>query len=111
MATLTINDVDRDGFDLEAALETAAAGGDQFLNDGKRTFVVVKNVNASTRTVTFEVQKTVDGEAVADKTVDVAQNEEQVVGPFPADVYNDSDGYVQVTYDSETDVSIAACKL
>lgn len=111
MATLTVNDIDRAGVELEGALAAAAAAGDEFANDGKRTFVVVKNINASTRTVTFVTQKTVDGEAIDDKSVAVAQNEEYIVGPFPADIYNDGNGRVQMTYDSETGVSVGAFKL
>lgn len=111
MATLTVTDIDRDGVELEGLLAAAAAGGDGFANDGKRTFAAVKNVNASDRTITFVTQKTVDGESIADKTVVVSQDEIMLVGPFPADVYNDGNGRVQMTYSSETDVSVAAFKL
>jgi hypothetical protein len=111
MATLTRTDIDRDGLELEALLASAASGGDEFQNDGKRTFAVVKNVNAADRTITFVTQKTVDGEAIDDKTVVVSQDEIMLVGPFPADVYNDENDRVQMTYSSETDVSVAAVRL
>lgn len=111
MATLTVNTVDRDGVDEAAALAAAAAGGDEFSNDGKRTFFVVENEAGVGRTVTFVTQKTVDGEAIADKDVVTADGERYIVGPFPASIYNDDNGRVQVTYSSETGLSVAAFKL
>lgn len=104
MATLTvIAPTHTAGTDLAPA--SAAAAGDQFLNDGK-TVIYVKNVNATTRTVTFVTNATLVGVAVSDVAVAVAQNEEKMVGPFPVYPFNDSSGYVQITYSSEVGVTI-----
>lgn len=88
----------------------AAAAGDQFLNDGS-TIVYVKNVNAATRTVTFVTSGTLVGIAVSDVAVSVVQNAEIVVGPFPVYPFNDSSGYVQITYSSEVGVTVAVVRV
>ena len=84
----------------------AAVAGDQFLNDG-RQLLYVKNVNASSRTITVATGGTVLGLAIADVSFTVAQNAEKIVGPFNPQYFNDSSGYVQVTYSAETDVTVA----
>lgn len=106
MATLTLNTVSRTGADLTSAFENAAGAGDEFTNDG-RTVLYVKN-GATSCDVTFETAKTVDGLAVADLTVTVGANKEFCIGPFPPNIYNDSDGKVQVTYDDESNVTVCA---
>jgi len=75
----------------------AAAGGDQFLNDG-RTILYFKNTNATTRTVTIATAGTIGGLAIANVDVAVAENEVRIVGPFEPRIYNDASGYVQLTY-------------
>jgi len=52
-------------------------------------------------------QQTVDGEAIADKTIVIPAGERHLVGPFPKTVYNDSNGRVQLSYSSETDIEVA----
>lgn len=83
----------------------AAGAGDQFLNDG-RTILYVKNTNAASRTVTIVTSPTVAGLALADVAVVVAQNEEKLIGPFDPRYFNDSNGFVQITYSSEVDVTV-----
>lgn len=97
MATLTVLDVTRSG--VVATPAAVAAGGDQFLNDGK-TLVGCYNDHATVnRTFTFVTQKTVDGLAVSDLAVSVTPaNDLKFVGPFPVEIYNDANGYVQMTY-------------
>lgn len=108
MATLTVNPISRSG--LTQALVAAAAGGDQFPNAGN-VFLHVKNGAASPITVTIGTPKTVDGLAVADRAVVVTNGTEVLIGPFPRDTYNDATGNVQVTYSSETTVTVGAFSL
>jgi hypothetical protein len=113
MATLAVQTVDRSG--LDPTFAAVAAGGDQFLNTGGE-FVVIKNANAATRTVTFVTQQTVDSEAVADKAVVVpgtGGGGMTIAGPFPTKVYNHpTTGRVSMTYsDSGADLTVAICAL
>jgi len=103
MATLTAVAPDRDV--NEFALVAAAELGDEFANDGKQ-LVVVANGSVAAVEVTFTTQKTVDGEAVDDKVIDVPAGEQHLLGPFSTHVYNDGDGMVQVGYESHTDVTV-----
>lgn len=110
MATLTIS--------LPTAIAAVAlgavaaeSGGDQFLNDG-RVFVYAKNTNASSRTVTIVTSGSLlGGLSIGDVAFALAQDEEKVVGPFPPRYFNDSGGYVQITYSAVTGVTVAAIKL
>lgn len=109
MATLTVLTASpSSGQALGAA--AVAAGGDQFLNDGD-IILYFKNTNASSRTVTVATGGTIGGLAIADVTVALAQNEEKVVGPFDPRIFNDSSGYVQLTYTAATDVTVAAIRV
>lgn len=105
MATLTVQEYDRDG--LVPTYAACAAGGDTFLNNGD-TFIHVKNAQAAaTVTVTIVTQASVDGLAVADKTVTIAATEDAIIGPFPTSVYNTAAGMVTLTYNTVTTVTIA----
>jgi len=86
--------------------QAAEAGGDDFANDG-RQLLLVDNGAVGALTLTVTTTKTVDGEAVADKTIAVPAGERHLVGPFPTDVYNDGDGKVAVGYSDHTDVTVA----
>lgn len=108
MATLSVLEITRAGVDVGAV--AAGAGGDEFANTGEE-FLYVKNADASGKVVTIVTQQTIDGQAVADRTVSVAASEEKFIGPFQTSVYNDTDGLVQVTYDDVTSVTVRAVKL
>jgi len=85
---------------------SAAAGGDDFVNDGKK-LVLINNDDADSLTLTITTTKTVDGEAVADKTITVPAGERHLIGPFPPNIYNDGDAKVALSYDDETSVTVA----
>lgn len=110
MATLTLKTpVGSAATDLSP--ENCAAGGDQFLNDGK-TFLYFKNTNAATRTVTIATGGSIGGLAIADVAITVAQNEEKVIGPFDPRLFNDANGYIQLTYSGvATLLTVAAIQL
>lgn len=109
MATLTVDELDRLGFNLDT-LVAADVGGDEFANDGQMAFVIT-NGDASPHTVTFVTQQTVDDEAVADKAVVVAAGDTMIIGPFPTSVYNDANSKVQATYDAVTSVTVGVFRL
>jgi len=109
MATLSVQQIIRSG--LKPTYATAATGGDEFVNDGVFTFFHAKNAATPAIAVTFVTQKTVDGQAVGDRTVSLPDGEERMVGPFPTDVYNNANGRVAVTYDAVASVTIAAIKM
>jgi len=54
------------------------------------------------------VQTTPDGLAVTSKTITLAANVgEQIVGPFPTNIYNDASGFAHVTYNAVTGLQVA----
>lgn len=104
MATLTAQTIIRSG--LKPTYGSTASNGDKFENTGNE-FVHIKNTDTSSHTVTVATSATVDGLAVADRAVAIPASEERMIGPFPTSVYNDSDGFVQLTYSSVTSMTIA----
>ena len=107
MATLTI--LTSSLADQDLAPASCAGGGDQVLNDGN-IILYFKNTNASDRTITMAsggTVKTSGGSlAIADVTLTVSQNEEKIIGPFDPSVFNDSNGYLQLTYDAVTNLTV-----
>ena len=53
---------------------------------------------------------TVDGLAVADRTVEVTGTEDRMIGPFPKSTYNDAAGKVQLSYDAVASLTIAVIR-
>ena len=54
---------------------------------------------------------TVDGLAIADLSVSIADGVKKAIGPFPRSVYNDSDGDVTVTFDATSSVTAQCLKI
>lgn len=109
MATLTVQEISRAG--ITPTFAAAAGGGDQFQNNG-RCFAESKCTDATPKTVTFVTQSTVDGLAVTDLAITVpATTGDKMVGPFPPDIYNDANGFVQITYSAVTALTIGAFRL
>lgn len=109
MATLTVNTVDIDGFNLTDGDAAAAGGGDEFVNTG-REFFYADNGNGADWDITFVTQQTVGGLAVADKVVTVPAGESMLIGPFPKGLYNDGNAKVQVTYEGVTSLLVAVVR-
>ena len=114
MATLTVNDTDLDGFTFTSGTTpyvACTAGGDQFLNTGD-VYVHLKNTNAATRTATFNSQRLCDQGFDHDQAVIVgATTGEAFVGPFPTARFNDTSGFVLITYSAVTNLTIAVFRL
>ena len=102
MATLTAQTIVRAA--LTPALAAAAAGGDEFVNTGKE-FVELENASVGDIVATFVTTATVDGLAVADRTVTIDAGERRFVGPFSSS-YEDSETKIQITYDGVTSLTI-----
>lgn len=110
---LTVNTISRTGVDSADTLAAANADG-HYVQNGGDVFLEVLNANASTCTVTVQTPRTIDGLAVAEMTVDVAQNERMLIGPFPPLTFNQTGtnaGCIYVDFSAVTDVTIAAWRL
>lgn len=109
MANLTVQKVVLTG--ITPSYVAAAAGGDEFVNSG-RIFIHVKNANVSVaRTVTVDSQTPCSQGYDHDAAVEVPASSEKMIGPFPKDRFNDTAGKVQITYDDEADLTIAAIEV
>ncbi len=107
MATIAVTTVSTAGV-APPTFVAANAGGDQFSNNGK-TLYEVKNGSGSPITVTFVRQKTCDQGVLHTTTVSVpATTGDRIVGPFDASIFNDANGFVQVTYSGVTSLTVAA---
>lgn len=82
------------------ALTAIGVGGIKFKNTGKEILLVSRAV-AATSTITIATGGTQDGLAIADRTVAMAAGDstiqEKLLGPFPTNIYNGSEGYITVT--------------
>lgn len=108
---VTVQQIARAGLTLSYS---AASASDNYKvpNDGRRTFLHFKKSGAGDATITITTPGTVDGLAVADRTVTVpASTGDVMVGPFPAAAYNDADGEIEFVTDEDTGLTFAALKL
>lgn len=95
---------------LEQTYGAAHVDGNKFANDG-RMFLHVKNGAGAPITVTIQTPGTVDGLAVAEQIVTVTNAEERMIGPFPPNIYNQSDGMVYVDFSSVTTITAAVLRM
>lgn len=110
MAALATNVVPLTGLQLDAALVAATSGGDT-APTGAGVFLVVKNADASSHTVTLATPGTVDGDlAVADRTITVAAGKTEFI-PVTATYRNPTSGRAAITYDAVTSVSVAVVRV
>ena len=92
-------------------LAAASAGGDSFQNSGIEMFHV-KNAHATlARTVTFDSPNQCNfglaAHAAHDAAIVVPALSERIIGPFPANRFNDVNDRVQVTYsDAAADLTV-----
>jgi hypothetical protein len=112
MADLTVQNLTKDG--VVPSLAAADVGGDTFANDGK-TFILVENgatdVNITFAATPSSVEKPGFGTlAIENHVVTVPASTQKIIGTFPKSVFNNSSGKVSMTYDDESNVSIAAIK-
>lgn len=102
-------EVTRNGIQADGGA-AAAGGGDSFANTG-RELLVVKNADASSKTVTVDYVPTQDGQAVTDKAIAIPAGQTFVIGPFPPSLYNDAAGRVNITYSAVTSVTVKVVRV
>ncbi len=110
MAALTTHAVPLQGLQLDAQLVPATSGGDD-CQTGSGTFLVVKNGDASSHTITLVTPGVVDGDlTVTDRTVTVAAAKTELI-PVTATYRNPSTGRASITYDAVTSVSVGVIRV
>lgn len=119
-ATLTVQSMSLDGLQYTSAAVAAASGGDSFSNDG-RTFYLITNASAGTRTATFDAVASLTKPGfgtvtITDTAVTVpgsgTNGGRVMIGPFPPDRFNNSVGHVSVTYsDSGANLTVVPVKM
>lgn len=99
---------------LVATDEAANTDGEMFINTGKE-YLQVRNGHSAPITVTLVTGKTVDGLAIADRAVVVANATTQKIGPFSTDLYNQPSGSdankVYVDFSLVTNLFVAVFRL
>jgi hypothetical protein len=113
MATLTVNEVNLTGFRDDNALVAAAGGGDSFL-PGDTTYIRVNNGGGSPITVTVATPGSTgnSGLGIADVSVSVTNAQSRLIGPFPSQLFAQSDdGLADITYSGVTSVTVGAFRL
>lgn len=83
---ITVTNISRAGLDLTAGGTSGESDGMTFVNDGN-TLLRVKNTNATALDVGLVIQRTVDGRTAAARVVNIAQNKDYIIGPFPVTDY------------------------
>ena len=106
MANLTIQEGKVTGTALTMA--AASGGGDTVPVGGA---LLVRNGDASSKTVTVAVPGEKYGQARPDIEVVMAAGATALIGPFPPDLADDEDRLVHVTYSAVTSVTVAAINL
>jgi len=105
MATLTVQAVSPLG--TVHTLAAAAGGGDK-MPPGNHNFLVVKNGDAGSHTVTINSVPLSNFGTDEDLVVAVAAGVTKLIGPLPANRFAGTDGLVAITYDGVTSVTVAA---
>ncbi len=109
---LTVQNVIRTSNGLTPSYTAANVDGHSIVNDGKKTFLQIKNTGVSACVVTIQTPGTVDGLAVTERTATVgATTGDKMIGPFPQEYYNQADGTIYVDFDQVTSVTCAAIKV
>ena len=104
----TVQNIDRDA-GLSPTYAAANADGEAFQNSG-REIIHVKKSSAGGATLTIQTPQTIQGLAVAEKTITVPGSGEIFVKPLPPSTFNQNDGKVYLDWSSETDITIAVIR-
>lgn len=107
MAIRATETVDADG--LVATYHAASAGGDK-VSPGPGQGIHVVNGNAAPTLVTLVTPGTVDGLAVADRVVTVANGTEAFIS-VPDTYRNSADGLADITWSVTATVTFAAIRI
>jgi len=107
MALLVVNPTSRAGVDILGEMQAADVLGDTWANTGTE-FVIVQAGPYGPVVVTLDITRTVDGQPVTDRTVNIPTGDMMAIGPFSTADYGTLS---KVTYDDESDVSIGLFKV
>jgi hypothetical protein len=107
MAELNVQKVVLGG--LDPAFSAADAAGDTFINNG-RTFFHFKNGGTAAITATINSVTPCNHGFDHDVAISVPAGDDRIVGPFPAQRFNDLNNKVSVAYSAVTSVTVAAIK-
>ena len=109
MATLTYKK-SKIGGSGNVAMAAASVGGDK-VSPNPRGALLVKNGDASSKTVTVVVPgNTRYGQAQPDVAVVIPASEQSLIGPFGPELAG-GDGLVAITYSGVTSVTVAAVQI
>ena len=100
MADVTLGPQDLAGSSGKAISQQTVDTADEYLFPNSGREVLLVEHGASVATLTLHSEIVVDGLTLPDKTVNLAANTRQVVGPFDPAVWNDADGKVRVVASS-----------
>lgn len=106
MSEITVQQISLSGL-AEAAGTAATAAGDTVINNG-RTFIEVVDGATTAPTVTIASQTDCNQGYTHDIVVAVPSGAARIIGPFPPNRFNNTSGQIEVTYDDDTSVTIAA---
>ena len=108
MAAITITTTARTAHD-PLTVDQAAASGDYLQNTGfELLFIYNGGMSSINLTIDFPDTALIDGVAPTPPVVAVGAGIYKILGPFPTDIYNDSNGRVQFSYSATTSVTVAA---
>ena len=110
MATLTAQSPKRGANSI--SFSAPSAGGDDFANSGTELLLVQHTNSAGTqKTLTIVTPAVVDGDlSVADRQIVIGPGELHMLGPWPTNTYNDSQGKVSFSFDATNDLQVAVIK-
>jgi hypothetical protein len=108
MATLSVQKLSLSGITL--TFSACDAAGDEFENSGE-AFIYVKNSDTVDHTVIVNSQQPCSYGFDHDVSVTVPTGGEKLIGTFPKDRFNDSNGKVQISYDAVTGLTIAVVEV
>jgi hypothetical protein len=110
MATLSTQTITRAG--LGPTYANAAGGGDK-CKPSERTFLHVKNGDASPTTVTVVTPGNYEGQSIEDLAVSVPASGERLIGPISPSLFRnpDDDGLASITYSGVTSLTIAVLQI
>jgi len=109
LETLTVQHVLRTGAEVTYNSVTNV-GGFRFLNDGKTIMVVVEKNTADCEVGITPVAK-IDSLAAVARAVDVKSGKTYVMGPWPPEIYNDTDGYANFTIEADEAAAVAVLSI
>ncbi|MEY5098722.1 MAG: hypothetical protein RJA36_1441 [Pseudomonadota bacterium] len=111
MATLSVQTLTGKG-KVIPSFANAAGGGDVAPNAGGGITIVVRNGDASAKTVTFKsfAETALEGTAVADKAFSIPAGGLLIFGPLDVKPWNNGSNQVEITYSAVTSVTVAVIK-